>query len=111
MKLDRTYQKNLLLFLLESYPLYEDAKEHCDLLKEEDQTKYIANVVYLQDHGLLENGVEIVFSSDAHAIINDYGFPAITEKGIDFVLQDGGLSAILNVQTVKLHSDTIKELI
>lgn len=30
----------------------------------------------------------------------------ITAKGIDFIQHDGGLSAILNVQTVKLHKDT-----
>ncbi|WP_211136268.1 hypothetical protein [Serratia sp. PL7] len=30
-----------------------------------------------------------------------------TVKGIDFILNDGGLSAILNVQTVKFHRDTV----
>ena len=31
--------------------------------------------------------------------------------GIDFLTDDGGLSAILGVVTVKLHSDTIQALI
>lgn len=35
----------------------------------------------------------------------------ITVKGLDFLTNDGGLSAILNVVTVKLHADTIRELI
>ena len=34
----------------------------------------------------------------------------ITSKGIDFITQDGGLSAILGIQTIKLHTDTISDL-
>jgi len=30
-----------------------------------------------------------------------------THKGIDFLLNDGGLSAILNVQTIRFHKETI----
>jgi len=36
---------------------------------------------------------------------------AITASGLDFLAEDGGLSAILGVVTIKLHDDTIKELI
>ncbi len=35
----------------------------------------------------------------------------VTAKGLDFLADDGGLSAILSVVTVKLHSDTIKDLL
>ncbi|HAS1933425.1 TPA: hypothetical protein I4D67_24840 [Enterobacter hormaechei] len=59
-------------------------------------------------HGLISNpliksqtlgeGVKYIFNS--HSCY-------ITEKGIDFLLDDGGLSAILKVQTVRLHNDTI----
>lgn len=38
-------------------------------------------------------------------------FPSITVKGIDFIAEDGGLSAILSVQTVKLHEETIRDLL
>ena len=31
----------------------------------------------------------------------------ITNKGIDFIRDDGGLSAILNVQTIKFHREAI----
>ncbi|ULH12431.1 hypothetical protein MF265_06625 [Serratia marcescens] len=31
----------------------------------------------------------------------------ITQRGIDFIRDDGGLGAILNVQTVKFHDSTI----
>lgn len=37
--------------------------------------------------------------------------PKITARGMDFLADDGGLSAILGVVTVKLHEETLKELI
>ena len=36
---------------------------------------------------------------------------SITAAGLDFLADDGGLSAILGVVTVKLHADTIRDLI
>jgi hypothetical protein len=35
----------------------------------------------------------------------------ITARGLDFLANDGGLSAILGVVTVKLHDDTIRQLL
>tara|TARA_B100001250_G_scaffold196414_1_gene168724 strand:- start:315 stop:608 length:294 start_codon:yes stop_codon:yes gene_type:complete len=35
----------------------------------------------------------------------------ITAKGIDFIEEDGGLSAILGVVTVRLHADTVRDLL
>src|SRR3546814_11319972 len=35
----------------------------------------------------------------------------ITAKGIDFIADDGGLGAILNVQTIRLHEDSIRALL
>ncbi|HBV6758984.1 MULTISPECIES: hypothetical protein [Klebsiella] len=34
-------------------------------------------------------------------------FTKITSKGIDFIRDDGGLGAILNVQTIKFHRDAV----
>ena len=62
--------------------------------------KRSANLRYLAEHGLV--------------VCNDKNLSAtvkITAKGIDFLTDDGGLSAILGVVTVKLHSDTIQALI
>lgn len=111
MKIDRQYQKDLLSFLLEEFPSYDNAMEHCQRLAKEDEDKYIANVEYLQRHGLLEDGVGIDFSLDGQVMFSISAFPKITEAGIDFMLDDGGLTSILNVQTVKIHPDTIKALL
>lgn len=37
--------------------------------------------------------------------------PTITAKGIDFIADDGGLTTILSVQTVRLHEDTVRTLL
>lgn len=111
MKIDREYQKNLLSFLLEDFPSYENSFEHCKMLVDEDTDKYVANVEYLQRHGLLEDGVSLDFAMDGTPFVSIKAFPKITEAGIDFMLDDGGLSAILHVQTVRLHPDTIKSLV
>jgi hypothetical protein len=39
------------------------------------------------------------------------GGTKITARGLDFLADDGGLSAIFGVVTVKLHADTIRDLI
>ena len=62
--------------------------------------KLSANLRYLAEHGLV--------------VCNDKNLSAtvkITAKGIDFLTDDGGLSAILGVVTVRLHSDTIQALL
>lgn len=35
----------------------------------------------------------------------------ITARGLDFLEEDGGLSAILGTVTVKLHADTIRDML
>lgn len=65
--------------------------------------KFIKNIIYLNQHGLIE--MEIIGLDIWMLHIQ------ITHKGIDFLQQDGGLSAILGVVTVKLHSDTIQALL
>ena len=62
--------------------------------------KRSANLRYLAEHGLV-----VYNDKDLSAIVK------ITAKGIDFLSDDGGLSAILGVVTVKLHSNTIQALI
>lgn len=59
---------------------------------------------YLKDQGLL-----ILDSKCAHnpGIEGIIGFIKATAKGIDFIQQDGGISAILNVKTIKLHPDSV----
>ena len=65
--------------------------------------------MYLEMHELIENGPRCTYSR--LTFFDESTKPRLTAKGIDFILDDGGLSAILNIQTVKLHQDTIKDLL
>ncbi|AZG99296.1 TPA: hypothetical protein ACPUE9_001293 [Proteus mirabilis] len=77
----------------------------------ESEAIFQANVMYLEQHGLLDTGYE-----------NEHQYPAmrwspsqlyflrITNKGIDFLLADGGLSAILGIKTIKIHNEPIEKL-
>lgn len=65
-----------------------------------------ANLHYLHEHEL----ANVIFSARISAEAKPLQ-AKLTAKGVDFLQQDGGLSAILGVVTIKLHDDTIKSLI
>lgn len=61
---------------------------------------------YLEGHGLLE-----VSGPQYQEWPREAVSVRATSRAIDFLADDGGLSAILGVVTIKLHDDTIKALI
>ena len=70
-------------------------------------TEHLAgNLLYLAEHDLIETHIRIGIDN----YISMASFRA-TKKGIDFLADDGGLSAILGVVTIKLHEDSLKALI
>lgn len=103
-KLEREKQKKLLQILFNAYPNHLQKNAYVELksMFDSDDT-FIANLLYLEEHELIHSGLQ------QH--LNDYsinfGAIKITAKGIDFIQQDGGLSAILNVQTIKFHRDAV----
>jgi hypothetical protein len=105
MKLDRAYQRELLEELAANYPERVDWRSRVTSMGTDALTKYQANLTYLNEHGLvssmLDHGLEFDTSNN----------PKITARGMDFLADDGGLSAILGVMTVKLHEETLKEII
>ena len=100
--LDRALQRQILDLLRAHYP--RGAVPVCDLDLSEEQAA--ANLRYLEEHGLCESGV--IIGVDGHLA---FGASTITAAGLDFLEDDGGLSAILGVITVRLHADTIRALI
>lgn len=102
-KLDRHAQRRILLRLADVYPedqvaefLYHDVEPY----------KLAANISYLQEHGL----IEATFYGPKE-VGNAVQRARLTHKGMDFLEDDGGLSSILDVVTVRIHEDSIKELI
>lgn len=101
MKLDRSLQRDLLTRLADAYPRMESVQPW---LREGDNVN--ANLHYLAEHGLISGSISNEIGGSKSFIIAQ-----ITSKGLDFLADDGGLSAILGVVTVKLHEDTIRQLL
>lgn len=100
MELDREFQIDLLKELAAAYPQMVHF-----LGDKQTDPKYITNVWYLDGHGLIKA---------AKQLFNDGAVVAgatITEAGLDFLADDGGLSAALGVVTIKLHEDTLLKLL
>lgn len=101
MSLDRKYQRDLLNSLSDAYPKSVSVEK-----SEQQDVALVKNAWYLEGHGLIE--------CEKGSYVTEGPFVAgmrITEKGLDFISDDGGLSAILGTVTVKLHADTLRELL
>lgn len=97
-KLDRKLQLEFLKDLEEVYP-------EGYITYQATSRETVVNLVYLAGHHLIK----------CDATADDKGRISIIRAkinaaGLDFLADDGGLTAILGVVTVKLHADTIKDL-
>lgn len=101
MPLNRALQLDILHTLAERYP---DGLHKVHFKKWPNSSDFHFQLMYLEEHGLVIRvpiGVERPTPD----------FVKITAKGLDFIADDGGLSAILGVVTIKLHDDTIKQVV
>lgn len=106
-KLDRAYQRELLKELARCYPRpCVDMALRMGRAAEQEREKYLANIVYLAENGLVKDWGQLGVDLKA-----SFAPPTLTCKGMDFLAGDGGLSAILGVATIRLHGDTIKDLL
>lgn len=111
MLLDRQLQLDLLNRISECYPFVWD-----DYLRQPDSEEYFkiaVNLNYLKGHGLISDDSTVIRHSSTG---NGGGTllimkPKITEKGLDFLKDDGGLTAILGVLTVRFEADTIRTIL
>ncbi len=98
--IDRELQRKVLEELREAYPgTVTD-------FRAATEGALAANLAYLKEHGLA--GARIFRTSEGLLDVVDAW---ITARGIDFLEDDGGLSAILGTVTVRLHADTIRDLL
>lgn len=101
--INRELQRNLLLAMRDRYP---NRLHQPTIPGDVTVSAFHANLLYLEEHGLCEAGLGETMSG----YFNLSG-AKITARGLDFLADDGGLSAILGVVTVRLHADTIRDLI
>lgn len=104
MTLNRQLQLQILQRASKAYP---SNLKPGDLDLKGDTMEIVKNIHYLNDHGLLE----CHFSGALGQPIKRPHSIKATHKGLDFLADDGGLSAILGVVTVKLHEETVRQLI
>ena len=100
---DRQLQKTYLERLAAKYPFPLEFEE---LVDDDEKGRPEANLSYLREHGLVAFRVQQVDDE-----FMAYGSITITAAGIDFISNDGGLTAILGVMTIKLHDDDIRKLL
>lgn len=105
---DRALQREILALALDSYPAYIGhahtiIPSEFERLKNSPAKLILLNIQYLHDHKLINFDAEGYRSKGWEAI----NFVKATVHGIDFLLGDGGLTAILNVQTIKFHREAV----
>lgn len=98
-QLDRARQRALLEQAAEAYP---DAVELGGSPPLPHPDTITADLHYLIENGLLKESAESNW---------DWQSYKITAKGIDFLSEDGGLSAVLGVVTVRFEAETMRALL
>ncbi|WP_337050049.1 hypothetical protein [Serratia fonticola] len=102
--LERDIQRKVLHKLYGIYPRYstEEIFDEIYSLFDNDDNFHRC-LIYLEEHGLIESGLHEVMLGYA----TDKCGMRLTKNGVDFIRDDGGLGAELNVQTIKFHDNTI----
>lgn len=100
--LNRQFQRDILERLGFDYP---DNSDLGSIFGEISNTLRV-NLSYLEEHGMLT----IVWPNHQRARSHPIG-ARITAKGLDFLADDGGLTAILGVVTVRIDEDQLKKIL
>ncbi len=104
MMIDRELQRLMLTRMADAFPAPWDSREFLEAI--ESERAYEANLAYLKGHGLIDVYLDVGLDGSIAC-----GLPSITSRGLDFLAEDGGLGAILGVVTIKIHDESIRQLI
>ena len=108
--LDRTLQRDILEAMATRYPNGLLPVSTSVRNGQTSEAKILANLAYLAEHGLVTSG----FQKSGLVGVNDFfeaGASSITARGLDFLADDGGLGAILNVVTIRLDALQLAEML
>lgn len=98
--MNRDHQREILRTLATCFPEHVNTRE---LPGEPGDIR--KTLLYLEQHGLVQNAMHAAMGGKLVIAA------AITAQGLDFLEDDGGLSAILGTVTVRLHADTVRDLL
>lgn len=101
-KFDRELQKLLLTKCVLAYPDFTNWQLFPPEIMDYGEEVLSANIIYLYEHKLIS--MRDKSSDDPYRLFDHM---RATASGIDFILDDGGLGAILNVQTIKFHREAV----
>ena len=110
MILDRKLQLELLEKMSSSYPDYYDLDGEYKHGSQEYK-KVAANLYYLMQHNLVEPRSILSSSSTDGLKRLQFGAPTINQNGMDFLANDGGLSAILSTITIKIDTEQFRQIL
>ena len=111
MILDREFQLEIMKKMAEVYPAAYNFWTDLDYRDKENQHKLYSNLYYLQSHGLLESK-SIHYTNSLDGIGSwTLGNTRLNHKGMDFLADDGGLSAILGTVTIKFETEQLKAIL
>ncbi len=108
--LDRSLQRQILSTLSLMYPGGTRDLAQLLAMDADSERRLVANASYLAEHGLLVSGFRRI-STFAGVTFQHAGETSITAAGLDFLQDDGGLSAILGVVTVRIDAGQWAELL
>ncbi|MDE9519964.1 hypothetical protein KKJ17_20255, partial [Xenorhabdus bovienii] len=111
-KFDRDMQKLILEKAIKAYPDTTKSNQFHEFMlarfEPDEEKKVRANIAYLVEHGVIT--LDPYPSHRSYSSYELFSSIKATKKGIDFMLDDGGLSAILNVTTIKFHNDAVQQI-
>jgi len=107
MILDRDLQLEMLNKMASVYPFPYDFGDELDKMNDDERGVFGANLYYLKEHEFV-SPQSIKISLDN---IYTLGPTKLTAKGADFIADDGGLSAILGVVTVRFEAEQLRQIL
>ena len=107
-KFNRELQNHILTVCIASYPHHTswnqyDPESFPGLM---DDHILAANIYYLSERGLIS--VSPQRTDDPYSLFENI---RATADGRDFMMGDEGLKSVLDIRTIKIHSDTMTQLI
>lgn len=101
--MDRALQRTVLQQLAAVYP---KGLQPAQMGLQDDTPSWTFQAMYLHENGLIRADVSQYMGGGMSV-----HFATITARGLDFLQDDGGLSAILNTLTVRLDAEQLRLLI
>lgn len=104
MTLDRKLQ---LLILERAAAAYPASLQPGEFNLDNETADIVRNIYYLHEHGLIQASFSQVIGYRVQRPLE----VKATHRGLDFLADDGGLSSILGVVTIKFHEEALKAII